>query len=173
MKKNPNVNKYNEGLPGVKKLKAEDDCFWMPNAKIDYLQMPKKRRKHLETQTKRYGFNECETWELDYTACVWLYSHIKMMLDIGGKIVNYSWEWWGDEFRKELQDVGVDTDKYHNDKMVFEYICEMLEEADKLQDAEIDSSMDLDSWLKRDKAVLDLRQKAFKVFAVMMPRAGW
>ena len=89
MKKNPNVNKYNQGLLSVKKLKSDEDCCCMPNAKYDYLKMTKKRRKFLDSQVRRFGFTDCETWSLDYTSCVWLYSHIKMMLDIGGKVVNF------------------------------------------------------------------------------------
>ena len=162
MKKNPNVNKYNQGLLSVKKLKPDEDCCCMPNAKYDYLKMTKKRRKFLDSQVRRFGFTDCETWSLDYTACVWLYSHIKMMLDIGGKVVNFEWEWWNDEFRKELQAVGVDTDKYHNDKMVFEYICELLEEADKLV-------YECDFTNKE----YDLKKKAFAIFGVMIPRAWW
>ena len=177
MKKNPNTNKYNKGLLSIKRLKPDADCFWMPNAKYDYLKLSKKRRKHLDTQKERYGFTECETWELDYTACIWLYSHIKMMLDIGGKVVDYEWEWWDDEFRTKLQAVGVDTDKYHNDKMVFEYICELLEEAERCSNYECDinddTNKELNKWLEMENKATELRTKAFMVFAVIMPRAGW
>lgn len=177
MKKNPNINKYNKGLLSIKKLKPDADCFWMPNAKYNYLKMTKKRKKHLDTQVKRYGFNECETWELDTTACVWLYSHIKMMLDIGGKIVDYEWEWWDDEFREKLQAVGVDTEKYHNDKMVFDYICELLEEAEVCDNYESELNVytdaELQKWIEMGTKAMDLRAKAFMVFAVIMPRAGW
>ena len=176
-KKNPNINKYNKDLLAIKKIKPDADCFWIPNAKYDCLKLSKNREKHLDTQKERYGFTECETWELDYTACIWLYSHIKMMLDIGGKIVDYEWEWWGDEFRKELQEVGVDTDLYHNDKMVFEYICELLEVAESYANYEPDPQDDIDASAKlcmaMDNKAMELRSKAFKVFAVMMPRAGW
>lgn len=164
-KKNPNTNKYNKGLLSIKRLKPDADCFWMPNAKYDYLKLSKKRRKHLDTQKERYGFTECETWELDYTACIWLYSHIKMLLDVGGKVVDFEWEWWGDEFRKELREVGVDTDKYHNDKMVFEYICELLEEADNIQCTSYR--------LEDDEKVYNLHRKAFAIFGIMLPRAWW
>ena len=163
MKKNPNVNKYNKGLISVRTLKSNDDGCCLPNAKYDYLKLSKKRKNHLDSQIRRFGFTDNETWDLDYTACVWLYSHIKMMLDIGGKIVDFEWEWWGDEFKKELQEVGVDTDKYHNDKMVFEYICELLEEADKLL-YEFD--------LNHNK-IYDIKKKAFTIFGVMLPRAWW
>ena len=165
MKKNPNINKYNKGLKSIRTLKPDADCYCVPNSKNDYIKMSKKRRHQLDSQIRRFGFTDCETWDLDYTACVWIYSHIKMMLDIGGKIVDFEWEWWGDEFRSELQAAGVDTDKYHNDKMVFEYICELFEEADKLQ-------CDYPS-IDQDQKVYELHKKAFAIFGIMLPRAWW
>lgn len=164
-KKNPNINKYNNGLKSIRTLKPDADCCSIPNAKRDYLKLSKKRQKQLESQERRFGFTDCETWDLDYTACVWLYSHIKMMLDIGGKMVDFTWDWWGDDFRKSLQDVGVDTDKYHNDKMVFEYICELLEEADNIQCTSYK--------LEDDERRYDLQRKAFAIFGIMLPRAWW
>lgn len=164
--RNPNVNKYNKGLYSVRTLKPDADLVCLPNAKTDYLKMSKKRRAQLESQKRRFGFTDTETWELDYTASVWLYSHIKMMLDIGGKIVNYEWEGgWSDDLRKDLQDVGVDTEIYHNDKLVFGYICELLEKADKMFATSAD--------IQEDVTATELRVKAFKIFAVMLPRAWW
>ena len=165
MPKNPNINKYNKGLKSIRNLKPDEDATCVPNPKNDYLKMSKKRRKQLDSQIRRFGFTECETWGLDYTACVWLYSHIKMMLDVGGKVVDFEWVWWNDEFKQELKDAGVDTEKYHNDKLVFEYICELLEEADSL-------NYDSESFDDDIKA-FDLQKKAFRIFGIMLPRAWW
>lgn len=163
--KNPNVNKYNKGLKSVRTLKPNADAPCLPNAKNSYLKINKKRRKQLDSQLRRFGFTDCETWELCYTSCVWLYSHIKMMLDVGSKMVDFTWGWWGDDFRKELQAVGVDTDKYTNDKMVFEYICELLEEADRINCDEYT--------LEADTKAFELQKKAFAIYGVMLPRAWW
>lgn len=163
--KNPNINKYNKGLKSVRTLKPDADCYCIPCAKWDYLKMSKKRRNQLDSQERRFGFTECETWDLDYTSSVWLYSHIKMMLDIGGKVVNFDWDWWNDDFRQKLQNAGVDTDKYTNDKMVFEYICDLFEEADRLM---YDSQS-----FEEDEKGFELRQKAFTIYGVMLPRAWW
>ena len=161
MKKNPNVNKYNKGLKSVRRLKPSDDACSLPNSRYDYLPMSKKRRAKLDSQRRRFGFDETETYDLGYTSCVWLYSHIKALLDIGGKMADFEWDWWNDAWRKELRKVGVDTDKYTNDKMVFEYICELLEEADALEE-----------W-KDDEKIHALQKKAFAIFGVMLPRAWW
>ena len=165
MQKNPNINKYNKGLKSIRNLKPDEDATCVPNPKNDYLKMSKKRRKQLDSQIRRFGFTDCETWDLGYTSCVWLYSHIKMMLDIGGKIVDFEWDWWDDNFRQKLKAVGVDTDKYTNDKMVFEYICELLEEADSLNY----NSESFDADIK----AYELERKAFTIYGVMLPRAWW
>ena len=165
MAKNPNINKYNKGLKSIRVLKPDRDVYGLPNAKNDYLKMSKKRRKQLDSQIRRFGFTDCETGELSYTSYVWLYSHIKMMLDIGGKLVDFEWSWWDDSFKKKLQSVGVDTDKYTNDKMVFEYICELLEEADRINCDEYT--------LEADTKSFELQKKAFAIYGVMLPRAWW
>ena len=163
--KNPNINKYNKGLKSVRTLKPDADVYGLPNAKNEYLKMSKKRHKQLDTQIKRFGFTDCETGDLAYTSYVWLYSHIKMMLDLGGKLVDFEWAWWDDSFKQKLQSVGVDINKYTNDKMVFEYICELIEEADRLN---------YDSILLEDEIkAYDLLQKAFTIYGVMLPRAWW
>ena len=154
---NPNLNKYNKKLKSVQK--GYDDNYCLPN--VDYSQIKDKRTKYWKKQKKKYGFADTETWSLDYTASIWLYMHIKMMLDIGGQTVNYEWDWWTDEFREELKAEGVDVSKCKNDKDVFEYICKLIEKSDAY---EVDGN--------EDKAI-PLRQKAFKIFAVMMPRAWW
>ena len=161
MKKNPNINKYNKRLYSVQT--NYDDCYCLPN--MDYSKLNDSRKDHWKKQRKKYGFAEPETWALDYTASVWLYSHIKMMLDIGGKVVNFEWDWWDDKFRAKLKAVGVDTNKCHNDKDVFEYICELIEQSDKLDHEKVD--------LDAEDQALKLRQKAFRIFVIMMPRAWW
>ena len=39
-------------------------------------------------QRKKYGFDERETKGMDFTLITWLYSHLKMFLEIGGKIAD-------------------------------------------------------------------------------------
>ena len=163
--KNTNINKYNKGLKSIRKLKPDEDAVCLPNAKNDYLKMSKKRRKQLDSQIRRFGFTECETWDLGATSCIWLYSHIKMMLDIGGKVVDFTWCCWDDELKQELRNAGVDIEKYNNDKMVFEYICELLEEADSISVDSISFEADLKVW--------DLQKKAFVIYGIMIPRAWW
>ena len=168
MAKNPNVNKYNVGLKSVRTLKPDADAPCLPNGKYDYLEMSKRRRAQLDSQIRRFGFTDRETWSLEYTSCVWLYSHIKMMLDIGGKVVDYEWDGsqaWSDELFKELEEAGVDTKKYHNDKAVFEYICQLLEEADELSCG----SYSIDN----DKKAMELQSKAFRIYSVIMHAAWW
>lgn len=46
----------------------------------------KGRRKRFRKQRKKYGFDERETWSLDYTLLTWLYSHLRMFLDNHGPV---------------------------------------------------------------------------------------
>lgn len=172
MKKNSNINKYNKGLYSVSHLHADDEhVYGIPNFNLDSLNLPKSRRRHLENQRKKFGFDDTETWSLGYTACVWLYSHIKMMLDVGGQIVNYDCpNLWSDAFVKELQDVGVDTKKYNTDRLVFEYICTLIENADELNNM---SDANVTKVMKAEVDAINLQSKAFRIWSVIMCRAGW
>lgn len=172
MKKNSNINKYNKGLYSVSHLHADDEhAYGLPNFDLDSIKMPKSRRKHLEDQRKKYGFDDTETWSLNQTACVWLYSHIKMMLDVGGQIVNYDYPgMWSDEIKQGLIAEGVDITEYNTDRLVFDFICELFEKADELNSM---SDVDVAKVLDAEKEAIKLQSKAFRIWSVIMYRAGW
>ena len=46
------------------------------------------RQKRWDAQRSEYGFDDRETWSLDFTASTWLHSHLCMFKDIGGEIVD-------------------------------------------------------------------------------------
>lgn len=48
------------------------------------------RKARFKEQRKTYGFDDRETWSLDYTLIGWLYSHLKMFAEIGGEVVDFS-----------------------------------------------------------------------------------
>lgn len=48
------------------------------------------REERFQEQRKRFGFDERETWALDYTAAEWLYSHLRMYMEKAGNIVDLS-----------------------------------------------------------------------------------
>ena len=47
-----------------------------------------KRTSRWKKQRKKYGFDDRETWNLDRLFVEWLYSHLMMYKEIGGKIVD-------------------------------------------------------------------------------------
>ncbi len=177
MAKNPNINKYNKGLISVRSLKPSDEVICLPNAKYDNQHLKKRTAAQIERQRLKYGFDSGETIALDYTASVWVYSHLKMLLDIGGKYIDYEWE--DAPFDREaLEKIGVDTKKYHNEKLIIEYICELLETADKFehtQPAHKPFKNDNDwyaAWNKQEEDAIEIRKKAFMIFAIMLHRLG-
>lgn len=51
-------------------------------------QIDDERQKKFDEEREQYGFDSRETWSLDFTMITWLYSHLKMYLELGGKIVD-------------------------------------------------------------------------------------
>lgn len=157
-RKNKNLNKYNKGLRTIREEKNFNEVHCLPNEKYDI-----KMRKRWKKQIKKYGFADTEVYSLDYTAAVWFYEHIKMLLDKGGKIVNYSWEHgWTEEEKECLTNLGYSPDLYKSDKDVFELILCLLESYDS-------ATCELD---EKDESYYYLT-KAFKLIAVFLPRMWW
>lgn len=58
------------------------------------------RKRRWRKQKRDYGFDDRETWGLDYCFAEWLYSHLMMYKEMAGKIVNlnyYKFNWQGKE----------------------------------------------------------------------------
>ena len=49
---------------------------------------PNGRQDRFDEERRRFGFDSRETWSLRDTMAGWVYSHLMMFLDIGGKVVN-------------------------------------------------------------------------------------
>lgn len=52
-------------------------------------------------QRATYGFDETETWDLNYTFYAWLYEHLRMYVDCSEKIINleyHKFEWNGETY---------------------------------------------------------------------------
>lgn len=65
-------------------ISSTDCCIF--NTRDEDYKSPRLDR-FLKQRTK-YGFDERETWSLDYTLATWLYSHLMMYKEIGGEIIN-------------------------------------------------------------------------------------
>lgn len=55
---------------------------------IDKIPKTDKRHKRWEKQRKKYGFDETETYNLDYTFCMWLYERLNMYLKVADRIID-------------------------------------------------------------------------------------
>ena len=49
---------------------------------------PEGRQDRFDAEREQYGFDSRETWSLRDTMAGWIYSHLKMFLDLGGKVVD-------------------------------------------------------------------------------------
>lgn len=61
-------------------------------------------RKRLEKQRKRYGFDERETWNLDYHILELLYERLRMYKDVASDIIDMTYrtyEYKGKEYNQE------------------------------------------------------------------------
>lgn len=157
--KNKNINKYNKDLISVQRQLYKGDVLCVPNEKFS---KKDKRSKKWKKQRKKYGFCDTETWSLDYTARVWFYSHIKMLLDKGGRVVNYNIEVSPTKREAEaLVKLGLDSKDFRTDRDIFEFILALLRSGDEL----IENG-------KEEEGRLQI-QKAFQLIAVFMPRMWW
>lgn len=157
--KNRNINKYNKDLISVQRQLYKGDVLCVPNEKFS---KKDKRSKKWKKQRKKYGFCDTETWSLDYTARVWFYSHIKMLLDIGSKVVNYDIEVFLTKREAEgIAKLGYNSKDFKTDREIFEFILSLLRSGDEL----IENG-------KEDEGRLQI-QKAFQLIAVFMPRMWW
>ncbi len=89
-----------------------------------------------------------------------------MMLDVSKKVYGYE-DPVSDDTSKELQDIGVDTSVYCTQKLLFEYICSLIEKADELA-----SNLNIDT-VNRANEVEELRKKALMIFAIIHSYAWW
>ncbi len=142
-------NKY------IKDLGVGKECF-LPFIGYKYAKGHSKRK--FRKQIRKYGFADVETWNLDSTASIWLYSHIKMMLEEGGKIVDYyAPNYLSKEEDEALAKLGVPEPLRKTDGTIFDFMCSLLEQSFTVDDTE----------------AIKLESTAFHIFAIMLPRAWW
>ena len=152
-KDNKYLNKYNKKLHSVRKLSKSDNGCCLPNT----LDKTGNRHKRFMKQRRKYRFDERETWSMDYTSLIWLYEHIKMYVDIGGKTVDLEYP-LSDDLKKELADKeGID---FNTQKEVLEYICKLIEKWDKCN-----YNIEDEHW--------EYAQQAVRLYAIILPIMWW
>jgi hypothetical protein len=68
-------------------IKSNDVCIF----NTESIDKDKNRQKRFKKQRKEYGFDERETWSMDYTMATWIYSHFKAYKEYASKIVNLTY----------------------------------------------------------------------------------
>ena len=137
-----------------------------------------RRLDRLMKQRKEYGFDERETWALNSTLAGWLYSHLRMYKDIGGKVVNLEYHKFEIPVIKRLEPNEI---KYIEGSTFPErYYKEVLEE--HTQEECIDLAIEyLEYYLKNGDAVkfekeakaTEKCQCAMKIVAEILPALWW
>lgn len=139
-----------------KNLKGINSLTCIPNTPVNNLSNGEKNA--ILKSRKKYGYAAGETYSLDYTAAIWLYEHLRMLQEIGGRIVDYNWEHgaFTEEEKKVFLELNISP---KTDNEIFNYICEHIEKA-----FEDDLS---------DEGYIENLTKAFKLWSVTFSRAWW
>ena len=78
-----NKRKIHKGLRRFYNKGDSTDCIFNTNEKAD----SDSRKKLFKKQREKYGFDERETWSMDYTTITWLYTHLERYLAWAGKVI--------------------------------------------------------------------------------------
>lgn len=91
-----------------------------------------KRRKEWKIQRKEYGFDERETWNLNGTMAEWIYSHLMMFTEIGGKTVDLNYNTFEYNDRNFTLYEAIE---YIKDRCREYLLCPSFENDEKMTDA--------------------------------------
>ena len=149
--------------PRIKYLEEIGVC---PSAIIDsnkYHDLESDSRDELfESQRTEFGFDERETWDLRYTSACWLYSRLKMYVDVASKIVDL--EYWKYDIDGE-------------EKTQLEVINEMirlLESHIKYENnTDISESLSSDELGELEKESESNLKKAFELYSKIVEQMWW
>ena len=142
-----------------------------------------KRLKRFKKQRQKYGFDERETWALDWTSAGWFYSHLIMYKKTGGKIVDFTFNKFDIPVLVEIPD----EEKEHGEGSDYpvKYYKEVTENHTQLEC--IDICIDYlkfylgriwDEKYKEEGFEGEFRGKekaqcAFKIYSIIFPDMWW
>lgn len=138
------------------------------------------RQERWDKEREEYGFDNRETWALDFTAATWLHDHLKMYIELGGEIVNLSFHTFTIPVLKE-DDVteepsGISEYAVENKELTQEEaikLCIRYLERYILYEKEDVSGLSVQEINKRDFLAMQMGQQAFRIFAEIMPAMWW
>lgn len=75
------------------------------------------RQEEWKAQRELYGFDERETWNLNYSFNLWLYERLKMYKEVAGKVIDlnyHKFEFEGQEYYTQEQMIDMILERLEN-----------------------------------------------------------
>lgn len=141
-------------------------------------------------EREEYGFDQRETWSLDFTAALWLYEHLKMYKEKAGEIVNLSFhrfnisevkvdqKIWETEKISDIQDhVSTGEEKEITQEEAIDLCCDYLEHYIKTEERQEQAEKEhrntrFASMIRETVDAYEAKQ-AFHIFAEILPAMWW
>lgn len=137
-------------------IKSNDVCIFNTES-ID-----KDRQKRFKKQRKKYGFDERETWSMDYTIATWLYSHFKGYKKYTSKIIDLTYHKFDiprwDKENNIISDELIEVNQKEAINIVIKNIKFYLKYSDDLDKADI---------------AIKKFEYAFRIIGIIAPAMWW
>lgn len=138
----------------------------------------KDRDKRFKKQRKKYGFDERETWSLDYTLATWLYSHLMMYLEIGGKMVDLEFNHFDIPLLEDLPndkyeyfDDGKKHPKHYQKEVMYTDVT--LKEAVQMAIKYLAKYITEQNEYEDERRAIECGQCALKIVGTILPALWW
>ena len=147
-----------------------------------YLQEDPAVTKHhpeMQEEINKYGFPACEAWDLGNLSTAWLYEHLMLFLDEGGKVVDLN-------FPKVTIPKLVTSSSPNAGKLIdgkyrryYRYYREeeiecTLEDAIKICCHYLSSYLKyINDYPEEELRLYECRQQAFKIYSIILPYMWW
>lgn len=137
-------------------IKSDNVCIF--NTEV----IDRDRQKRFKKQRKKYGFDERETWVMDYTMATWIYSHFKAYKKYAPRIV-------------DLTDDKFDIPKWDKEKNIIsnEMIKVNQKEAIDIVIKNIKFYLKYNEDLNKAKTAIKKFEYAFRIIGIIAPAMWW
>lgn len=140
-------------------IKSDNVCIFNTEA----IDTDRDRQKRFKKQRKKYGFDERETWVMDYTMATWIYSHFKAYKKYAPRIV-------------DLTDDKFDIPKWDKEENIIsdEMIKVNQKEAINIVIKNIKFYLKYnDGDLNKAKTAIKKLEYAFRIIGIIAPAMWW
>lgn len=127
-------------------------------------------------QRDTYGFDERETWSMDYTAAEWLYCHLKLYLETAEKIVDLTYH----RFTVPVLDETNKSDDADLADRIFPIVQQEVTHKEAIDlcigylEAYLRTQDELcNHTFEEEREAYEKEQAAFRIFAEILPAMWW